>query len=864
MQSCYNPGTVSYYGFFASDYTDVAPAGEPFQSGALTQAMGANFAHVRDVTAGGIVAGVNAAKARGQKAMISLDKYIFDLDDVAGDHRLLYADWITRMDVLFNGGNDPANGNQYTPGLFNDPTHGNYEPFASTVIGFYILDEPYYNGYRHGNAAQGLLTDMNDVISRLNSNYGSGPRGIPKVQIYAVDELDVDNRLPGYIPSGWTNQLGKHAIKMPVGINWVGFDCYNSWSVCGPGPTYLPVTNGIVTDGFGTPRSGLPSSDSWYKRLKLLQMDGTPLGQGDFYPNGSQIRTMAVPPAYVGAWGPGDDATLTNWIPNYSYMAQDDQAVIAIFPWLFDKVWWGSNVQFGLGWRAAPPRQAFVDVCNCNLASKCFLPSVTNLAQNGSFENGSTSWLLNVSYPGSGTNWQSTPTSSTWCEDGSHCLQATGQGEAETDQNVTLTSGHRYKLTGYAQNSGNLTWMDMGVYNCGAGTVSTPQDETTAPSGSWMPVSLTFTAGATECRLFLFYKSSNSSSWAFFDNIQLVDLGGGTSFSDDFSAGTGKWTTYDGTWSIVNQQYTVGSYAGAKSIATGTSFSDFTYEADLSIDSNNAGLIFRVTNPSQGVDAYTGYYAGLALPDNAVILGKANNGWTFLASTSMTVTPNQIYHMKVAAKGNNIQVFVTDMQNPKISFNDSSYPSGAIGVRTWNSNARFDNVSATGSASGTLQNGGFESPGVNAGNNLTSWTFSSSKNGESQTEWTPYQHLGTYYNEHYMPNGGWSESDQLVASPAAGTYTLKAWVRRGSNETCQPGMPCVSAIRLGALSCDSSGHKQEQNITTSVPTDSTWHSVSFPVTVNAGMSNCMIYLYDEGSAGSYMDWDDVCFNTSCP
>jgi len=74
------------------------------------------------------------------------------------------------------------------------------------------------------------------------------------------------------------------------------------------------------------------------------------------------------------------------------------------------------------------------------------------------------------------------------------------------------------------------------------------------------------------------------------------------------------------------------------------------------------------------------------------VLGKANNNWTQLATFPMTISPNTMYHMRVVANGSNIRVFVNNMTTPKININDTSFTSGAISVRTYYSNARFDNI----------------------------------------------------------------------------------------------------------------------------------------------------------------------------
>jgi len=168
-------------------------------------------------------------------------------------------------------------------------------------------------------------------------------------------------------------------------------------------------------------------------------------------------------------------------------------------------------------------------------------------------------------------------------------------------------------------------------------------------------------------------------------------------FADDFNDGNANgWTTYSGTWAVQNNEYSVEAGSGVKAVANGTNFTNFTYEADVKVSSGsantNAGLIFRTTNPSVGTDNFSGYYVGLSAGSDFIQLGKANNNWTELSKVTMTIDPDVTYHMKVVAEGSSIKVYVGDMVTPKISVTDSTYTAGAIGVRTYNTHAHFDNI----------------------------------------------------------------------------------------------------------------------------------------------------------------------------
>jgi len=167
------------------------------------------------------------------------------------------------------------------------------------------------------------------------------------------------------------------------------------------------------------------------------------------------------------------------------------------------------------------------------------------------------------------------------------------------------------------------------------------------------------------------------------------------SLADDFNNwDAAKWKTYGGTWTAAAGLYTVDAGEGNKAIAGEKSYSDFDYEADVLVgaEGGNAGLMFRVSNPAVGGDAYNGYFAGIET--NRLILGKAANNWTELAAVSMPLAPNKFYHLRIVASGENIKVYADDMTKARIDINDSTYASGVLGIRTMRVPAKFSGISA--------------------------------------------------------------------------------------------------------------------------------------------------------------------------
>ncbi|MFD3525035.1 family 43 glycosylhydrolase [Streptomyces sp. NPDC058653] len=163
---------------------------------------------------------------------------------------------------------------------------------------------------------------------------------------------------------------------------------------------------------------------------------------------------------------------------------------------------------------------------------------------------------------------------------------------------------------------------------------------------------------------------------------------------DNFADGNALgWKTYGGSWSADGGRYRADVSLGGKALLD-TNFADFTYDADVKVTSGrrgDAGLIFRATRPSVGVDSYSGYYAGVSATGE-VVLGRVNDSWTELGSAELSRPAGPSHHVRISAVGSAIKVYVDDMATPKISVTDATYGSGANGVRVFDTAATFDNV----------------------------------------------------------------------------------------------------------------------------------------------------------------------------
>ncbi|WP_224364529.1 family 43 glycosylhydrolase [Hyalangium versicolor] len=175
--------------------------------------------------------------------------------------------------------------------------------------------------------------------------------------------------------------------------------------------------------------------------------------------------------------------------------------------------------------------------------------------------------------------------------------------------------------------------------------------------------------------------------------IKPVEMSTQDTFCDDNALG---WATYGATWTVSSGRYVTAQAPDAKALLN-TNYSVLSYEADVTPGaSGDAGLIFRVSSPGAGLDAYKGYYAGIAAGSDRVVLGKAGGGtWTELTSAAATIDANVTYHLAVVANGSRLSVYLNNATTPILTATDSTYASGAVGLRSHDSTAAFDNVKAS-------------------------------------------------------------------------------------------------------------------------------------------------------------------------
>lgn len=197
-------------------------------------------------------------------------------------------------------------------------------------------------------------------------------------------------------------------------------------------------------------------------------------------------------------------------------------------------------------------------------------------------------------------------------------------------------------------------------------------------------------------------------------------------YHDSFAANIAdEWQGFGGTWSIVDGTMRNDSDdRGAKLLAGSTKWKNYVLSGDVKLlgTDGDAGFIVRSSNEEEGVDSYSGYYAGLRTRDNRLILGRANHDWKEVQSVLIQggTQAFQWYHLQIVTYGCTIVVSASPISNPAaitaVSLSDKNcLRSGRIGLRSYSSGGAWKDVQVRVATAGDLRNALLQVPAQRKG-----------------------------------------------------------------------------------------------------------------------------------------------------
>ncbi len=180
---------------------------------------------------------------------------------------------------------------------------------------------------------------------------------------------------------------------------------------------------------------------------------------------------------------------------------------------------------------------------------------------------------------------------------------------------------------------------------------------------------------------------------------------GAFGLTQDFESGAADWSEVQGEWSVANGEYTqsVVEWSTTSTLETyhrsffgDESWTDYEVEATVRIDEGGdvapiIGIFFRVSEKS---DAGGYYYFRLdARGAEGPGLIRAPNE-TIQINANQPAELGRDYVLKVKVEGSDIRCYVDDVL--EIETTDDAFPSGAVGVGTFDCVGTFDDVEVEG------------------------------------------------------------------------------------------------------------------------------------------------------------------------
>jgi Domain of Unknown Function (DUF1080) len=178
----------------------------------------------------------------------------------------------------------------------------------------------------------------------------------------------------------------------------------------------------------------------------------------------------------------------------------------------------------------------------------------------------------------------------------------------------------------------------------------------------------------------------------------------GLPYADHFASGDNtEWSAYGGNWKVVDgSMVNESNERGAKLVAGSPYWANYVIEADVALRSlGDAGLIARVSDAEQGVDAYSGIYVGLRMRDQVLLIGRADHDWQeyqydYLSSP---IVPNTWYHFQIKLDGCTVSAIVGREDSSEMGKAEATIDScplrGKIGLRSYDSGGIWRHISVT-------------------------------------------------------------------------------------------------------------------------------------------------------------------------
>ncbi|MBI5383535.1 MAG: DUF1080 domain-containing protein [Verrucomicrobia bacterium] len=157
------------------------------------------------------------------------------------------------------------------------------------------------------------------------------------------------------------------------------------------------------------------------------------------------------------------------------------------------------------------------------------------------------------------------------------------------------------------------------------------------------------------------------------------------------------FTAYGGRWLPKDGELHAAGGDGPKLLSDAPAFA----EGEASVEvwfpeqkGGNAGLIVKVSQPGPGADRFTGYEVALETAGR-LVLGRHRQNWEPIRNVPCEVPIKQWIKLTVRMTGKSLEVLLNGQSLTR--YEDTQHPleTGVVGLRTWQRDARFRNLTVT-------------------------------------------------------------------------------------------------------------------------------------------------------------------------
>jgi signal transduction histidine kinase len=172
-------------------------------------------------------------------------------------------------------------------------------------------------------------------------------------------------------------------------------------------------------------------------------------------------------------------------------------------------------------------------------------------------------------------------------------------------------------------------------------------------------------------------------------------------YHDGFAQGRAdEWHAVGGAWRLAGgAMHNDSDERGAKMLAGSHRWRDYRLQTDVELlgEGGDAGVVVRSNDEEPGVDAYNGYYIGVRMYDNSLLLGRSDHGWLEAPPVPLPSLRSHVwYHLDVVVVGCGIAATAGEVGSTQVTRAFFEEPDcvrrGRIGLRSLATGAAWRNV----------------------------------------------------------------------------------------------------------------------------------------------------------------------------